>query len=205
MIKFLIGVMVAAIAAAAWGQEREASMPVLEAAPSFTVESAAGKKVSLSDFKGKYVVLEWWNYGCPFVRKHYGSGNMQKLQAEMKKKGVIWLTVCSSASGMQGNVTAEQANEMMKELKGMQTAVLLDPTGEMGRKFKARVTPHMFLISPKGDILYNGALDSIPSADRSDIAKATNYVMKAYEEASAGKSVSTPKTQPYGCGIKYNH
>lgn len=172
------------------------------AAPPFTLPAADGKSVSLSDFKGKYVVLEWWNFECPFVVKHY-SGNMQKLQKEFTEKGVIWLTINSSAPGTQGHVNGERALAIMKEKNGSPTHILLDHDGKVGRAYGAKTTPHMFLISPEGVILYDGAIDSIRSSNVADIEKAENYLVKAYNEASSGKPVSTPKTQPYGCSVKY--
>jgi peroxiredoxin len=172
-------------------------------APNFTLPSSTGKQVSLADFKGKYVVLEWWNHQCPFVRKHYDSGNMQKTQKELTDKGVVWLTIVSSKEGAQGYVTADQANDIMKREKGVPTFILHDPTGEVGKKYDAKTTPQMVLISPKGEVLYDGAIDSIPSSRISDLDKAENYLLRAYGEASSGKAVSMPKTKPYGCNVKY--
>ena len=174
-----------------------------ETAPGFTLKASNGKDVSLSDFKGKYVVLEWWNYQCPFVQKHYDSGNMQKLQKELTKKGVVWLIICSSAQGKQGYVTAEKANELMKSYSMGQTAILLDPAGDVGHAYKAKTSPQMFLITPKGKLVYDGAIDSIKSTNKADIAKAENYLLRAYNEVINGKEVSKPKTQPYGCTVKY--
>jgi peroxiredoxin len=187
------GAVVAAMAAYASG-------PV---APDFTLPSSSGKQVALNEFAGKYVVLEWWNHQCPFVRKHYDAGNMQKLQKEMTEKGAVWLTIVSSKEGAQGYVTADQANEIMKNEKGSPSFVLLDPTGVVGKKYEAKTTPQMVLISPKGEVLYNGAIDSIPSAKQADIATADNYLLRAYGEAIAGKEISMPKTKPYGCSVKY--
>ena len=172
-------------------------------APNFTLPSSTGKQVSLSDFKGKYVVLEWWNHQCPFVRKHYDSGNMQKTQKDLTEKGVVWLTIVSSTEGAQGYVTAEQANELMKNEKALPTFILHDPSGAVGKKYDAKTTPQMVLISPAGEILYDGAIDSIPSSRISDLEKAENYLLRAYAEASTGKAVSMPKTKPYGCNVKY--
>jgi peroxiredoxin len=177
--------------------------PAVKKAPDFTLTSAAGKTHSLSEFKGKYVVLEWWNYQCPLVKKHYDSGNMQKLQKEMKEKGVVWLSINSSAPGKQGHVAGEYATQVMKTKEAAPAAVLLDHDGKVGRAFEAKVTPHMFLISPNQEIIYNGAIDSIPSSNKADIEKAENYLVRAYNEASAGKPVSKSVTQPYGCSVKY--
>ena len=173
------------------------------AAPDFKLPSSVGKEVSLSDFRGKYVVLEWWNYQCPFVVKHYDSGNMQRTQKALTEKGVVWLTIVSSKEGAQGYVTAEQANSIMKENRGLPSFILHDPSGVVGKKYDAKTTPQMVLISPAGEILYDGAIDSIPSSRISDLEKAENYLLRAFGEASTGKPVSMPKTKPYGCNVKY--
>ena len=180
------------------------SPPVGAMAPDFSLTDAAGKTQSLSQYKGKYVVLEWFNPDCPFVKKHYGSGNMQKLQAEFTGKGVVWLTIDSSAPGFEGNLSAEQATKVMAEQKLKSTAVLLDPDGKAGKAYGARNTPHMFVVSPEGKIVYEGAIDSKPSPNPADIAGATNYVKVALDESMAGKPVSQSSTRPYGCSVKYN-
>ena len=172
-------------------------------APDFSVTDSKGKTQSLSQYKGKYVVLEWFNPECPFVKKHYGSGNMQKLQEEFTGKGVVWLSIDSSAPGQQGHLTDEQANAKMTELKTKQTALLLDPDGKVGQTYGAKNTPHMFVINPEGKIVYEGAIDSKPSSNASDIPSSTNYVKVALEESMAGKTVSTANTKPYGCSVKY--
>lgn len=172
-------------------------------APEFTLTDANGKSVSLSQFKGKYVVLEWFNPQCPFVQKHYKSENMQGLQKEFTAKGVAWLTIDSSAPGAEGNLTPEQARKQMSEWKMNSTALLLDPKGEVGRQFAARNTPHMFVIDPEGKLIYDGAIDSKRSTNPADIPKSTNYVKAALDEAMAGKPVTQASTQPYGCSIKY--
>ncbi|MBU49410.1 MAG: thioredoxin family protein [Deltaproteobacteria bacterium] len=174
-----------------------------EAAPDFTLTDTHGKKHKLSDFKKKYVVLEWLNHGCPFVKKHYNSGNMQKLQKKWTKKGVIWLSIASSAPGKQGYFTAKQANALSKKKKAAPTALLQDASGTVGRLYGARTTPHMFVISPKGVLLYAGAIDNNRSWDPSTIKGATNFVSQALTEAMAGKAVSKPLTRPYGCSVKY--
>jgi peroxiredoxin len=172
-------------------------------APDFSLTDSKGKTQSVSQYKGKYVVLEWFNPECPFVKKHYGSGNMQKLQAESTAKGVVWLTIDSSAPGLEGNLTAEQANAKMTEWKTKQTALVLDPDGKAGQAYGAKNTPHMFVINPEGKIVYEGAIDSKASANPSDIPNATNYVKVALEESLAGKTVSNANTKPYGCSVKY--
>jgi peroxiredoxin len=179
------------------------SPPVGGSAPDFSLTDAKGKAHSLIDFKGKYVVLEWFNPECPFVKKHYGSGNMQKLQQEFTNKGVVWLTIDSSAPGLEGNLTPEQASNTINSWKTHQTALLLDPEGKAGRAYGAKNTPHMFVISPEGKIVYEGAIDSKPSPNPSDIPNSTNYVKVALEESLAGKPVSNPNTKPYGCSVKY--
>src|SRR5436305_8401239 len=179
------------------------SPPVGAAAPDFSLPDASGKSHSLSEYKGKYVVLEWFNSECPFVKKHYGSGNMQKLQAEFTGKGIVWLTVDSNAPGLEGYLTAEQANTKMAEWKTKQTALVLDPDGKAGRSYGAKNTPHMFVINPEGKIVYEGAIDSKPTPNPSDIASSTNYVKAALDESLAGKTVTTPSSRPYGCSVKY--
>src|SRR2546423_13578550 len=172
-------------------------------APDFSLTDSKGKTQSVSQYKGKYVVLEWFNPECPFVKKHYGSGNMQKLQAEFTGKGIVWLTIDSSAPGLEGNLTAEQANAKMAEWKTKQTALVLDPNGKAGRSYGAKNTPHMFVINPEGRIVYEGAIDSKATPNPADIANSTDYVKVALEESLAGKTVSTANTKPYGCSVKY--
>ncbi len=173
------------------------------AAPDFSLPDTGGKTHALSQYHGKYVVLEWTNPDCPFVRKHYGSGNMQSLQKTYRAKGVVWLTIDSSAPGKQGNYSADELAKWDKSQGAAPTAVLLDTDGRAGREFGAKATPHMFVINPKGELIYEGAIDSIASADKEDIQKATNYVKAALDEAMAGKPVTTAQTRAYGCGIKY--
>ena len=173
------------------------------AAPEFSLTDSAGKTVSLSEFKGKYVVLEWTNPGCPFVQKHYGSGNMQKLQAEYTKKGVVWLSVDSSAPGQQGAFTPSEARAAKDDLYKDASALLLDPDGKVGHLYGATNTPDMYIVDPEGKLIYEGAIDSVPSADQADIGKATNYVRTSLDEALAGKPVDKAQTKPYGCSVKY--
>jgi peroxiredoxin len=174
-----------------------------EAAPDFTLTDSKGTSHKLSDFRGKFVVLEWLNHDCPFVKKHYGSGNMQKLQQEYTAKGVIWLSIISSAPGKQGHRTGPQADADTKDKKANPTAVLLDPAGEVGQKYEAKTTPHMFVLDKDGKVIYAGAIDSIKSTDSTDVTKAENHVRAALDAALAGKPVSTPSTKPYGCSVKY--
>ena len=198
--KLIITVIASLTAATVWSAD---APPVGSAAPEFSLPDASGKTHSLSDYKGKYVVLEWFNPECPFVKKHYGSGNMQKLQAEFTGKGIVWLTIDSNAPGLEGNLTAEQANAKMAEWKTKQTALVLDPDGKAGRAYGAKNTPHMFVINPDGKIVYEGAIDSKATPNPSDISSATNYVKVALDESLAGKTVSNANTRPYGCSVKY--
>ena len=172
-------------------------------APTFTATDSNGKTVSLADCKGKFVVLEWHNQGCPYVKKHYNSGNMQKLQKEWTAKGVVWLTVSSSAPGKQGHVDGVKADALMKEKAGAPTAVLLDHDGKAGKAYGAKTTPHMFVIDAKGTVAYAGGIDDKPSTEQADIATAKNYVSAALAEVTAGKAVTTATSQPYGCSVKY--
>src|SRR6266550_7140825 len=177
--------------------------PVGSSAPDFSLTDANGKAHSLSEYKGKYVVLEWFNPECPFVKKHYGSGNMQKLQENYTGKGVVWLTIDSSAPGTEGNLTPEQAEKKISEWKARQTALLLDPEGKAGRAYGAKNTPHMFVINPEGKVVYEGAIDSKATPNPADIPNSTNYVKVALDESLAGKPVTTSTTKPYGCSVKY--
>jgi alkyl hydroperoxide reductase subunit AhpC len=174
-----------------------------ERAPDFTATDSNGKVHKLSEYAGKFVVLEWHNRGCPYTAKHYNSSNMQRLQHEWTARGVIWLTVISSAAGKQGYVTAADENAFLKEANAAPTAVLLDPTGAIGHLYDAKTTPHMFIIDPQGTLIYNGAIDDKASTDAADIAGSKNYVSLALGEALAGKPVSISSTRPYGCSVKY--
>ena len=172
-------------------------------APDFTATDSHGQSRSLSQYHGKYVVLEWHNQGCPYTRKHYVSGNMQRLQREWTAKGVVWFTVISSAPGEQGYVTAAQENDYVARMHAAPTAVLLDPEGKVGRLYNAKTTPQMFVIDPQGKLIYSGAIDDKPTPDPDDIRGADNYVNDALTASMAGKPVSTPYTRPYGCSVKY--
>jgi peroxiredoxin len=171
-------------------------------APSFTLTDAKGKTHSLADFKGKTVVLEWTNADCPFVQKHY-SGNMQKQQGEATSNEVVWLTINSGATGKQGHVDGKGAQQVIARTGGKQTAYLLDAPGKVGKAYNAKTTPHMYVIDGAGTLQYAGAIDSIPSADKSDLAKATQYVPQALSDLQAGKPVRVATSQAYGCSIKY--
>jgi len=178
--------------------------PVLgEIAPNFTLNDLDGKPVELASFKGKYVVLEWTNYDCPFVKKHYSSGNMQALQDKNVAEGVIWLTINSSAEGKQGNFPPAKWKELAAERKSSPTAILLDPDGKVGQLYMAKTTPEMFVIDPNGSLIYMGAIDDKSSTNVEDIKTAKNYVQQALDEAMALKPVSVPITRSYGCSVKY--
>jgi peroxiredoxin len=174
-----------------------------QAAPAFTATDSNNHVHKLSDYKGKFVVLEWTNRDCPFTQKHYQSGNMERLQHEWTKRGVVWLTVVSSAPGEQGYVIGGEENAYMSEMRAAPTAVLLDPTGQLGHLYDAKTTPHMFVIDRKGLLIYDGAIDDRASTDVSDIAGAKNYVVQALQEAMAGKPVTVATSRPYGCAVKY--
>jgi peroxiredoxin len=172
-------------------------------APDFTLQGGDGKPHSLADYAGKYVVLEWTNPNCPFVHKFYDSGTMQNLQKTETAKGVVWLRINSSAPGHDGYQTPADVTSYVKQNNVNATATLLDPDGKVGHLYGARTTPHMFVIDPKGGLIYAGGIDSKPSTDPDDIASATNYVTTALDEAMAGKPVTTPTARPYGCSVKY--
>ena len=173
-------------------------------APGFTLTDSNGQSHNLSDFKGKFVVLEWLNHGCPFVIKHYDSGSMQKLQKEYTGQDVIWLSVVSSAPGKQGHLSPAETNQAKEEKGSAATAILIDGGGTVGQLYGAKVTPELYVINPAGDLIYAGAIDDKKSVDPADVAGATNYVKQALDEALAGQPVSTPRTEPYGCSVKYN-
>lgn len=172
-------------------------------APAFTAQTADGKTVNLSDFKGKTVVLEWTNHDCPYVKKHYGSGNMQSQQKAAAAQGVVWLQVISSAPGQQGFVDGPTAKKLNADRGAAPTATLLDPKGELGKLYGAQTTPHMYVIKGDGTLAYKGGIDSIASAKAEDIAKAEPYVADALAAVAAGRKVEKASTRPYGCSVKY--
>ncbi len=176
---------------------------VNEKAPQFALTDTKNKLIKLSDFKGKYVVLEWFNLGCPFVRKHYDSGNMQKLQKEYTGKGVIWLSINSSAPGKQGHESAAEYNRDFADKKAAPTAILIDADGKVGHQYGAKTTPSMYVINPAGILVYAGAIDDTPGTDISEIATAKNYVKEALDECMSDKPVTTAETKSYGCSVKY--
>ena len=196
-------ILVASLLSILFAMPAQAKVSVGAPAPDFTLGDSNGKAHSLSEYKGKVVVLEWNNPECPFVGKHYGSGNMQKQQADATASGVIWLTINSSATGKQGDITGAEANAYVAKVGAKQTAYLLDPSGQVGHLYGARTTPHMYVIDKAGMLRYMGGIDSIKSTDQDDIGKATQYVPQALGELAAGKPVSVPTAEPYGCGVKY--
>ena len=174
-----------------------------EMAPDFTGVDSNGVSHDLSDFKGKVVVLEWTNHQCPFVAKHYGSSNMQKLQKEATSKGVVWLSIISSAPDTQGYVSGTEANQLTKSRDASPTAVILDPEGNIGRLYNARTTPHMYVIAPDGVLRYMGAIDNKPRTNYADVKTENNYVSAAIDSILNNRPVETTVTQPYGCSVKY--
>jgi len=184
------------------------AMPATQAeigkpAPDFTLVGADGESYTLSSFKDMYVVLEWVNFDCPFVKKHYGSGNMQGLQKEYTGKEVVWLSICSSAPGKQGFFNGDDLTERLKNEGSKATAYLLDSDGKVGKMYGAKTTPNMFVIDPKGTLVYAGAIDDKPSFKQDDIAGAQNYVRLALDSAMKGKPVEVSSSEPYGCSVKY--
>lgn len=173
-------------------------------APEFTGTDTNGVEHSLSDFRGKNVILEWTNTGCPFVQKHYSSGNMQKLQKQAAAEDIVWLSIVSSGKGQQGYSSGDEANAWMKEAGSEPTARILDPSGEIGHMYDAKTTPHMFVIDAEGIVRYMGAIDSNPSPNPDTIDTAENYVMNALHSLENGEDIAEPVTRPYGCSVKYS-
>lgn len=206
---FIIGaLLLVGIGALAFSQEAAkevatASVAIDQPAPDFALKDVNGKEHKLSDYKGKYVVLEWVNFDCPFVKKHYSAGNMPRLQSSFIKKDAIWLSICSSAPGKQGHFPTADLKKRMESEKTVPTAYLLDETGSVGKLYGAKTTPHMFVIDQKGILRYAGAIDDTPSTKSSDIATSTNYVSSAMDALMAGKPVGTKSSTPYGCSVKY--
>lgn len=181
-----------------------AAAPVVgEAAPAFTGKDTKGETVNLSDFAGKTVVLEWTNNGCPYVKKHYGAGNMQKTQEAAAAAGVVWLTIISSAEGKQGFVTPAEADAITAEHNAKPSDVILDTDQSIARAYEAKTTPHMFVIDPSGKLVYAGAIDDKPTADPKDLETANNLVLAALDDLKNGRPVATPESEPYGCAVKY--
>ena len=199
LVYMLVGLVVlTGPAASGWAQA-----VVGEAAPDFTLNDPSGTPHALNEFAKTFVVLEWFNKDCPFVRKHYGSGNMQRLQSTYTARGVTWLTISSSAPGKQGYIAPKEGRAVVAQNEMHATSLLLDPDGTVGRLYGAKTTPHLFVINPEGVVIYAGAIDDAPSTDPADIGAANNYVAQALNEAMEGKPVSTPQTASYGCSVKY--
>ena len=173
-------------------------------APDFAGVDTAGKPVKLADLRGKTVVLEWSNHDCPYVVKHYSSGNMQAVQKDATSNGVVWLTVLSSPPGEQGNVSAQKADELTRSRGAAPTSVVLDPEGKIARTYEARTTPHMFVIDKTGTLQYMGGIDDKPSTNKADIQTAKPYVRLALASVAKGEKVADAVTKPYGCHVKYN-
>jgi len=173
-------------------------------APDFTGTDSNGQTHKLSEYRGKFVVLEWTNSNCPFTRKHYASGNMQSLQKEWTAKGVVWLTVLSSTPGGDGYMNGPMENAYLEKVHASPTAVLLDPSGALGHEYEARTTPDMYVIDPSGKLIYSGAIDDHPTTDPDDIAASKNYVSAALTQSLAGQPVAVSYTRPYGCSVKYH-
>ena len=191
-----------AVAALAWVLVAHAAS-VGQQAPTFSGKDSQGNTVSLDQYRGKYVVLEWTNRDCPYTKKQYDSGNMQALQQERTGKGVVWLTVLSSAPGGQGYLDAAGENAQLARVHAHPTAAILDPGGEIGKLYSAKTTPHMFIIDPEGKLIYAGAIDDKATTDTADVKTAKNYVSAALTEAMAGQPVQVAATRPYGCSVKY--
>ena len=180
-----------------------ASVSIGQVAPDFTGVDSNGNKHTLSQYKGNTVVLEWTNHDCPYVKKHYNSGNMQQLQKDATADGVVWLSIISSKPGKQGHVSGAQANKLTQSRNAAPTAVILDETSEIGRLYGAKTTPHMYIIDKTGQLVYMGGIDSIASTSEADIAGAKNYVRAALDAIAAGKAIEDSVTRPYGCSVKY--
>jgi peroxiredoxin len=195
LMAILLGVLLSATA--------QATVKVGQPAPDFSGIDTQGNTQTLGDYRGKVVVLEWTNHDCPYVRKHYSSDNMQAHQREAIDNDVVWLSIISSAPGKQGYVNAAQADSLTASRNASPSAVILDPDGEIGRAYGARTTPHMYIIDRAGTLAYMGGIDSIPSSNPADIAKATPYTRLAMQQVIAAEPVSNAVTRPYGCSVKY--
>lgn len=202
----ILAIAVSAVALATLGLAARANADATpgKAAPDFEAVDSKGRAVKLSDYKGKIVVLEWTNNGCPYVGKHYGSGNMQGLQKMAAEKGVVWLSIVSSAPGQQGYVSGLEADEVVAKAKASPAAVLLDPQGKVGRLYNAQTTPHMYVVDASGRLAYAGAIDDRPTANPADVKGARNYVVEALDAVLAGREVKTSSTRAYGCSVKYS-
>ncbi len=201
---FLAGTGAAVLVTAGLRTPASAAVKVGSAAPVFTAAATTGKSLGLADYHGHVVVLEWTNHECPYVRKHYESGNMQRLQKEATGQGVTWLTIISSSPGTQGYVNARQADELTASRQAAPTAVLLDPTGVVGQMYGATNTPHMYVVDKDGTLVYAGAIDDRPTTRKNDVPGAQNYVRAALQAVASNQPVKTPITRAYGCTVKYS-
>ncbi len=204
MKAFTTGLTLIALSAFALSFASPVKISVGAAAPSFEIKDSKGNDVKLEDYKGKFVVLEWCNFGCPFVQKHYNTNNMQSLQKKYTQKGVVWLTIFSAAEGNHGYYSTMKLNQLAVEKK-MSSKLIADSEGTIGKMYGAKNTPTMFIVDPKGHIAYMGGIDDTASSDPEDISKAKNYVAAALDEGLAGKRVSISTSRPYGCGIGYKN
>jgi peroxiredoxin len=194
----VVGFLLALVSMTTW-----ASPEIGAPAPTFTAKDATGKTVDLAAYKGKTVVLEWTNHQCPYVKKHYESGNIPELQKKAIDQGVVWLQIISSAPGQQGYVTGDQAIKLNNDRNAAPTSVVLDSDGKVGKLYGAQTTPHIFIIDAHGTLVYKGGIDSIATTKKEDIAKAENYVSASLAALAAGKKIEKPVTKPYGCSVKY--
>jgi peroxiredoxin len=199
MRNILIILTVLALGSMVWAQTAELN----KEAPGFTLVDNTGKSHNLADHKGNYVVLEWINFECPFVRKHYDSGNMQMLQKTYKDKDVVWFSICSSAEGKQGHFAGEDLDSRISKEETTPTAYLIDSEGKVGKMYGAKTTPHMYIINPEGVLIYAGGIDDKPSTKLKDIKSAENYVTTVLDAALAGKKIPVQSSKPYGCSVKY--
>jgi hypothetical protein len=202
----LLPVLLVMAAAFGWPEDAarvSADPEIGKAAPNFTLPASDGETYTLADFQGKYVVLEWLNFGCPYVKRHYNSGNMPGLQEKYTDQGVVWLSIVSSAPGKQGYYPADEMNVQREKFGGMQTAILLDPSGEVGMSYDAQTTPQMFVIDPEGTLLYKGGIDGKPRAAQAETTSVPNYVGAALDAAINGDEIAVKISQPYGCNVKY--
>lgn len=199
----VVGCAAAALSAGAAVQAARSAAVAGQPAPVFSVKDAEGRTRTLGEFRGKTVVLEWTNHDCPYVRKHYGSNTMQQLQRDARRDGAVWLSVVSSAPGKQGHVTPAQAKSLSASRGAQPTAVLLDPTGAVGRAYDARTTPHMFVVNGGGRIVYAGGIDDKATSDTGDLKTARPLVRLALADVKAGRPVAVPTSRPYGCSVKY--
>lgn len=202
--KWLVGVLGWALVGVFASAQAIAAPQVGKAAPDFSAVASDGKTYTLSELRGQRVILEWTNHDCPYVRKHYNSGNMQALQQEAAAQDYLWLSIISSAPGKQGHVDADEANALSSKREASPSAVLFDESGDIGKAYGARTTPHMYIVDEDGTLLYAGGIDDKPTSNPDDIATSTNYVRQAMAELEAGKAVSVTASRPYGCSVKYN-